>query len=167
MKRIIDKNGRLFGLISIIDVLVILVVAVLVLALWVKDRNPQTGTTVSIVPITMVLEVEAVPTYVASAIRVGDTVYDKDQATGGAIGKITEVELLPSAYKTQLTDGTYREIPVEDCNNVRIKVEGSGLVTDKGYFAINRIYYVGKNASRNLYTKYAAFQASFAQVERG
>ena len=37
MKKIIDKNGRLFGLISLIDVAVIAIAAVLVCALLTKD----------------------------------------------------------------------------------------------------------------------------------
>ena len=37
--KIIDKNGRLFGKISVIDVLVILVVAVMAFALYVKNNS--------------------------------------------------------------------------------------------------------------------------------
>lgn len=39
MKKIIDKNGRLFGVISIIDVAVLLVVAVMALALYVRGTG--------------------------------------------------------------------------------------------------------------------------------
>ena len=37
MKKLIDENGRLFGLVSVIDVAVIVVVAVLAVALYTKD----------------------------------------------------------------------------------------------------------------------------------
>jgi hypothetical protein len=37
--KIIDKNGRLFGLISIIDVIVIAVVAVMGVALYLKTNT--------------------------------------------------------------------------------------------------------------------------------
>ena len=47
MKKIIDKNGRLFGVISIIDVAVLLVVAVMALALYVRGNRSVTGTTLS------------------------------------------------------------------------------------------------------------------------
>ena len=38
--KILDRDGRLFGKISIIDVIVILVVAVLALAIYVKTQMP-------------------------------------------------------------------------------------------------------------------------------
>lgn len=43
MQKIIDKNGRLFGLVSIIDVVVLLVVAVMALALYVRGNRTVTG----------------------------------------------------------------------------------------------------------------------------
>ena len=39
--KILDRDGRLFGKISIIDVIVILVVAVLALAIYVKTQMPR------------------------------------------------------------------------------------------------------------------------------
>ena len=45
--KVIDKNGRLFGKVSIIDVVVVLLVIVLAVALRYKAQLPQTGTTVA------------------------------------------------------------------------------------------------------------------------
>ena len=42
--KIIDKNGRLFGKVSVIDVVVLLLVIVLAVALRHKAQLPQTGT---------------------------------------------------------------------------------------------------------------------------
>ena len=39
MKKIIDRNGRLFGFISVIDLLVIVVVAVMGFALYTKNTQ--------------------------------------------------------------------------------------------------------------------------------
>ena len=49
--KILDRDGRLFGKISIIDVIVILVVAVLALAIYVKGQMPQTGASVTTTPV--------------------------------------------------------------------------------------------------------------------
>ena len=51
--KVIDKNGRLFGKISVIDVVVLLLVIVLAVALRHKAQLPQTGTTVPETPITI------------------------------------------------------------------------------------------------------------------
>ena len=44
--KIIDRDGRLFGKISIVDVIVLLVVAAMVAAVYVKTHKPQTGSSV-------------------------------------------------------------------------------------------------------------------------
>lgn len=164
MKKIIDHNGRLFGLISIVDVLVLAVVAVSVIALNYKHNvvDPK-GTTTPNTTITFTAQAEYLPDYVAQAIAVGDLVFDKDQSTGGAIGKITSVELLPATATREMVDGSLVLAAAEGRYNVLITVEGSGLVTD-GRYSINRIYEIGVNASRNLYTKYALFKAEFLEV---
>lgn len=164
MKKIIDHNGRLFGLISIVDVLVLAVVAVSVIALNYKHNvvDPK-GTSTPNTTITFTAQAEYLPDYVAQAIQVGDLVYDKDQTTGGAIGKITSVEILPATSTRDLPDGTVIQVTSDSRNNVLITVEGSGLVTD-GRYAINRIYEIGVNASRNLYTKYALFKSEFVEI---
>ena len=45
--KMIDRNGRLFGKISVIDVLVILVVLVMAAALYFKNIQTHTGTAVT------------------------------------------------------------------------------------------------------------------------
>lgn len=164
MRKILDQNGRLFGLISLIDVLVIAVVIVLAVALNVKSKIPTSATNpANTTTITFQAMAEAVPDYVAQAIQVGDKVYDKDQSTGGAIGEITSVELFPASKNEELSNGTAATVAAEERYNVLVTVQGSGLV-ENGRYAVNRIYEVGVNASRNLYTKYALFKASMIAV---
>ena len=164
MKKIIDQQGRLFGIISIIDVLVILVIAVLVIAFQTKQSLPQSSGNTGNIPISFKIKAETVQDYAATHIKVGDTVHDRDQATGGAIGTITKVELLPATAVRDLTDGTTARVPVEGRYDVVVTVEGEGLVTEEGYYAINRVYYIGVNASRNFYTKYAQFTGQITEV---
>ena len=45
--KLIDHNGRLFGKISVIDVLVLAVVVVLAAALYFKSNQTHTGTSVT------------------------------------------------------------------------------------------------------------------------
>ena len=53
--KVIDNNGRLFGKISLIDVLAVLVVLALGAALYVKSNQPHTGASVptGIFPLSM------------------------------------------------------------------------------------------------------------------
>ena len=56
--KVIDNNGRLFGKISLIDVLAVLVVLALGAALYVKSNQPHTGASVPTQPITYQVRVD-------------------------------------------------------------------------------------------------------------
>lgn len=163
--KIMDNKGRLFGKISIIDVVVVLVVVVMAFALYMKNNTldaSKTGEAAN-TPITFVVEAEHIPLNVVDAIQVGDMVYDKDRASGGAIGKITNIELKPAARTERLTNGVYASMTNEHARNLLITIEGTGSVTN-GYYAINKIYEIGFNAARNFYTNYALFTASVVSI---
>ena len=68
----IDRNGRLFGKISVIDVLVIGVVLVMAAALFFKNNQAHTGLSVTEQDITFQVRARGVDDYVAAAILVGD-----------------------------------------------------------------------------------------------
>lgn len=70
--KIIDHNGRLFGKISVIDLLVVAVVAVMAVALNFKNNQAHTGTSVPEESVTFQIRVRGVRSYVAGSIAVGD-----------------------------------------------------------------------------------------------
>lgn len=166
--KIIDRNGRLFGKVSVIDVLVVLVVVVLAAALRFKNHQAQTGNTVAEQPIVFQVRALGVDNYVYNALREGDGLYDQDYASGGkALGNITliEVERDPGTkLVTTLHDGTAALVEADDTVDLLITVEGYGLVSDRTYI-LNRVYSLGINSSRNYYTKQAQFVGTVATIE--
>jgi len=164
--KIIDKNGRLFGKISIIDVLVILVVAVLAVALGFKNRQTQTGTAASNLPITFELRVNGEHDYVAAAVQAGDMLYDQDNSSGGPIGTITKIETLPGTKVATFNDGTMDVVPVENGVTLLLTVEGSGIISDNRCL-INRVYNLGVSTTRNYYTPYAQFIGTITSITTG
>ena len=153
--KIIDRNGRLFGKISVIDLLVIAVVAVMAVALYVKTNQKEiTSTTTQNTPITFQILVRGVRSYVADAVAVGDAVYEVDRSTGGALGTITDVQVSPGSTLAQFRDGTAEYVPVE----------AEGLVSN-GRYQLNRIYDLGVNSSRNFHTKYVQFVGSVFAIQ--
>ena len=163
--KIIDKNGRLFGKISIIDLLVILVVAVLALALHTKNNEQEitSGSTPDAV-ITYQVKAEAIPDSVASSIRVGDRMYETDRSTGGSIGEIVAIEDLGEGTRwAALQDGTVILAPVEGTRDLLLTIEGRGIESN-GHFLINRIYELGYNAARNFSNQYAQFVGSVVAI---
>ena len=161
--KIIDKNGRLFGKISIIDVLVILAVAVLAAALGFKSNQTHTGTTTSNIPIIYQVRVNGERNYVADAVRVGDHLYDLENSSGGTLGEILSIETLPGKKVATFNDGTMGEAPVEDGVTLLLTVKGYGIISDNRYL-LNRVYNLGVNTTRNYYTPYAQFTATVTAI---
>ena len=104
--KILDRDGRLFGKISIIDVIVILVVAVLALAIYVKTQMPQTGTSVTTTKVVYQMKLNNQPEYMLSAIQIGDELFDKERSTGGSLGTIVDIEVSSGTEQGELDDGT-------------------------------------------------------------
>ena len=164
VNKIIDRNGRLFGKVSVIDLVVVLMVAALVLAMNMKNNDLDASkTTGADTPITFKVYVENVEPYIADALRVGDSVYDKDRASGGAVGEIVQVERLPGETTVQLPDGTFARVGNEHGSNLLVTIEGKGMVSN-GRYSINRIYEIGVNAARNFYTSYVVFTGSVMEI---
>lgn len=163
--KIIDRNGRLFGKISIIDVIVILAVVVMALAIYVKTHKPQTGSNVSSTTIVYQMKVDNLPQYVVDAIQVGDDIYDKERSTGGSLGKITDIQISDGTYEAKLDDGTYEIIPAQDRYNLLLTIEGQGLVESDGSYLLNRVYDLGVNSSREFNNKYSLFLGRIISID--
>ena len=85
------RNGRLFGFISVIDLLVIVVVAVMGFALYTKNTQMAiTSTNTADQTITYQILASGIRTYVAEAVREGDQLFDPDRSSGGTLGTITD-----------------------------------------------------------------------------
>ena len=163
---IIDRNGRLFGKISIIDVLVIFVVLVMAAALYFKGQQTHTGITVTEQTIIFQIRARGVNNYVAAAIQEGDGVYDSVYSSGGrSLGEIidVQVECTPGTRLEDLGNGIFGPKVADDTVDLLITVRGRGLVNGKNY-SLNRVYDLGVNSSRNYYTKRVNFTGMVAGI---
>ena len=163
--KIIDRNGRLFGKISVIDVIVILAVIVMAAAIYVKTHKPQTGSNVATTTIVYQMSVENQPEYMLDAIQVGDQIYDKERSTGGSLGTIADIQVSGGTYEGKLNDGTVAMLPAEDCYNILLTIEGEALIEGNGSVMLNRIYSLGVNSNRNFNTQYANFVGTIVDLQ--
>lgn len=164
--KIIDRNGRLFGKISVIDVLVILVALVMAAALYFKGQQTHTGITVTEQTIIFRIRARGVNDYVAAAIQEGDGVYDSVYSSGGrSLGEIIgiQVECAPGTKLEDLGNGIFGPKVADDTVDLLITVRGRGLVNGKNY-SLNRVYDLGVNSYRTYQTKRAEFMGTVAEI---
>ena len=164
--KIIDQNGRLFGKISIIDVVVLLVVLGMMAALYLKT-NTMSHTSVETQndTITYTVIFHGMPTFVQDHLRVGDELFDDDNLKVGSLGRITAIEYEDGQELMEFDDGTVRFAPKEDSVNVIITVEGTGRI-DGNTYQLNRIYPLGVNANRNFCTRYVHMRGIVRSIEK-
>lgn len=162
--KLIDRNGRVLGKISVIDLIVILAVIVVCIGVYVKNNVLEaTNSNIQNVDITMLIEVRLVEEFVADAIQVGDQIYDKDHATGGPIGTITNIEYTEARTIRELNDGSLTFVGSDQAVNLLVTVEGVGTLTE-GRYSFNKIYELGLNAARNFESKYASFTGFVLEI---
>lgn len=162
--KLIDSRGRLFGLFNLIDGLAIFALILLCGGFYLKNNVLQaTGGGAKDVGIEVTILLEIVPPYLADAIQVGDELYDHDHATGGAIGIITDKQVLPPEALISFHDATYDYVTSEEGVNVILTVQGKGTYTENRY-SFNRVYELGVNAARYFQSKYVLFIGTVTDI---
>lgn len=126
---IIDSKGKLFGKISIIDILVLVIIVGGIAGVSYKFMKSRTlspfakGVTI----VTQFYQAE-IDEFAAKSIKVGDMV--TDHSTGANFGKVTNIEIGKSASFASDDKGVWVESPKPRYASVTITVEGSGIYKD-------------------------------------
>lgn len=129
---VIDKNYRLFGVINLIDLVVVIALVVGGYAVY-KVLAPKTtalpGTNTQNVEFTVIAPL--VRGWDPSQIRVGDTVALKSD--GKPLGTVVSVEASPTVYETyDTTLHKYATFSSAIVSDVTIKVKGKGVPSGTG-----------------------------------
>ena len=160
--KLIDEKGRIFGKISLIDIIVVALAAVLALGLYARFFvNEKTALVMAGDKFTYEIKISSVRTFTADALQVGDKLWEKDNDT--YIGTITDVRREPATQVMKLLDGSYEVVPAENRYDVYLTVEGEGLVSNGRYYA-SRTFEISQNAVVNIYSKYCATGSVIWQI---
>lgn len=120
--KIIDKKGKLFGLINVIDLLVILCVIAIIA---VGAKRLKSSTTVGSVESkkgVVYAQISEVRKATVDGVKVGDPLYDYDKGT--YIGKISKVDVEPFKKETEYQGKFYlAEVPEKYDVNIEIDVD--------------------------------------------
>ena len=147
--KIINEKGKLFGIINIIDLIVLIVIAALLFAgtMFIKNGgfNPS-GVSNDIFAgpqEKMIIKYyqEEVNDFVVDKLEIGSPVYDD---TGkNLMGTLIGFETEPSVYYTEDAKGNAIKSSKEDCKAVILITEVEGMRTQMGATVNGTVYSVG------------------------
>lgn len=170
MKKLIDEKGRLFGVISPLDVVVILtVIAVALMAYGRFGRNGdeelgnQNVFTEKTGELVYKIYVPQLREDVSEAIHVGDSIRNDESNT--PFGVITDVERFPCVQTDVTPEGEVVSMEVEGYTGVIVTGRMDGNEIDgRFYLSSNHQIYL----SQNIYfgTPYTVFGGSFMTIEQ-
>ena len=171
MRPFIDRNGRIFGLISVVDLLVLVFLVLAGVSLYLKANVLDTTETVqtgqdpsSMDTISVQVLVSNVPDYVADALAVGDQVYDQGNFDAGVLGTIADIQISDSSYVATLSSGLRAVVAgAEDYCNILLTLE-CPYTEVNGFTMVNGNYPLGVNAARTFFTKYTSFGGTVTQI---
>jgi len=165
MKKIIDEHGRVFGKISIIDFLVVLVVLLIGAGLYVRYNilemtsvSTETGT------ITYRVVINGIREYTVNALKTGDALYDRNNSGGYSIGTITDIAVSDAKKASQKLDGTVVLGDYEGRYDVTLTVTAKGAQSG-GRYLVNKTYELNANSMRLFFTKFCSFEATITEIE--
>lgn len=146
---ILDKKGKLFGKVSIIDLFVLLIIAIGVIGVFStksmldkekvlsQSGNMLISTSAKADKMEIAFEVKEVRSFTKDAIIVGDEVFVV--SNDRFLGTVNRVESVPSKKTVVTTHGKVYEAEVPERYDVIIYVDANGKKKDEGYFTDSNI----------------------------
>jgi len=145
----IDKQGKLFGKVSVIDVIIVVAVLAMVAGFIYRqtsDRldmiiNPDT-------PFYVTIHGAGVRHFIADAVDVGDVVYRRHSRQ--AMGRVVDVSYETAMDILLRADGTAVLVPAEGRYDVFITLEAIGSITADGFFFVNGNDHIARGSEVEL-----------------
>jgi len=157
---VIDKKGRLFGRISIIDIIIVLAVIAVIAAAVSRLAGPDSVSSQDTILIQFYQD-EA-PAYAAEAVKIGDPVTDFQ--LGSDFGKVVDVKVGESEGFAESADGRFVMSPKKGYASIYITAEGKGVYTDTGVVVSGSNYYLGRTVT--LRAGKSVFYARVYSIEK-
>lgn len=159
---IINRDGKLFGKISIIDIAVVLIVVILAIGIYGKFSGGTATTVTSGEKIECTFLVKNIRMYTVEALQKGGGLYDKTSKE--FIGDIKNVSYEEGKYFVNMADGSFKTIDnPEDRYNAYVTVEFLGKTSNKGYYtAANKYLAAGTTVLIN--SKYAECESTVYSI---
>ena len=158
----INKEGKLFGKISIIDILVIIIFFAVVLGVYVRIFAPAKVAKTEMKDFTYTVKIEMLNQSSIDALLKEGVVYDSE--TGEKIGKISEISQPVPTMTTGVTNrGAAVETAYPDSYTVTVKIKTKGSVNEGEFYTENKKKIVfGEDIE--FETKYISAEGTITEV---
>ncbi len=147
---IIDKKGRLFGKVSIIDILAIVIVIAIAVFIGGKLRKTDAGSpfTQKEDRIQVVYLVEEVRDFVVDEIKVGDLA--RESVYKAVFGNVTDIKRDKSISWVKTDQGKIIKSSREGFSSIYITMEGTGTFGNNGVTIGAGQYFIGQSIVLNI-----------------
>lgn len=123
---VIDSKGKLFGKISVVDVLIVVLIVGVIAGVGYKFTKSGTSTPFAKKnTITVTFGHNLVDNYKLDTIKVGDIV--KDNQTGSEFGKVIDIKSDKSIDYASNSEGKYVASEKPNYSSITLVVEGDGM----------------------------------------
>ncbi|MCL2576023.1 MAG: DUF4330 domain-containing protein [Defluviitaleaceae bacterium] len=128
-----DKNGKLFGKISIIDLLVIIIILAVAAAAVYRFASPNAAISRGEQTITFTVYVESVRDFTLTNHQTGLRIYE--HISNQFLGYLVDVEYAPATLEVELLNGEIGRFEAPERISLLLTIESQGRVTDNAIFA--------------------------------
>ena len=157
------KTGKLFGKISIIDIIVVLCIVVLAFGIYMRFTSDSDATQATErTKIEYVYKVESVRQYTLDAFRKGGPVYDRE--TKEYLGEVVGVTAEDAKMEVSLINGEYVSITVPDKYDAYVTIQVDGKYNSLGHYT-NANRYIGAGQTLNALSKYSNTEGQIIEVK--
>lgn len=160
---IIDKKGRIFGKVSIIDVFIVVLVMAVLAGAWYRFTKSKTPTPfVKTDKIRVEFFVEEMPDFAVNAVKIGDPVKESVQNTG--LGRVVDIKKDSAIRWVETDKGEYVKTSREGYLSALVTIEAQGFYGSNGVSINNVDYYIGRTLT--LYVGNAALYGRISALEK-
>jgi len=160
-RMIISKDGKLFGKVSIVDILILLVIIGAVGGAVYKFAKSNTASPIFSKQeddIRIQFYQPEVPEFIAKAVKIGDPVRESVQGT--SFGTVSDIAIGESVSFGADENGNIVKASKEGYVSVLITMDAKGIIGENGVTIGKSIYHVGETVT--LYVGNAGFYSSYS-----
>ncbi len=142
--RIFDKGGRLFGKMSVIDLMVLVIILIAVTGLGVRlfKTDALNRKNVPDKAVRIAFYLEEVPDYVANQVSIQDPVREAVQSK--SFGVVSGIELAPSVSWGETKRGEKVASTKDGYVSIRVEMDVNGRFDGSGIVLQNQAYHIGQ-----------------------